>query len=397
MPRKAGGTRRKRRTHKLPTTDEKDDIPRSFVFRRGRIPAYLRTLISDVRNMLMPHTAVNLRERKMNNLKDYVSVAGKLSITHFWMLSATSLAPYLRIGKVPQGPTLNFRILEYSLCSHIKSMQRRPHVLGGRDFEEPPLLVMNNMKEAQADSEMKIVNLVAETFRHSFPPLDVSSVDLGAVRRVLLVQRDKEKGCYYLRHYAIKVVPSGLSRPVRKIVTKRKVPKLGRLGDVAEVMDGGAGVWSSDSEAEMGDVGKVTLAQGVRGLKQGSKSRVKLIELGPRLTLDLVKITAGLCDGEVIYHKLVEKTEQEAEANRERIESRQALKRKRREEQEENVRRKKEVKRAKKERHKRNVEARIQAEKEAEEMEQMENDDHLNEGDDEHKSSGSDADDEDSE
>ena len=31
-------------------------------------------------------------------------------------------------------------------------------------------------------------------------------------------------------------------------------------------------------------------------------SAIRLVELGPRLTLSLLKIEEGLCDGEVLYH-----------------------------------------------------------------------------------------------
>lgn len=368
MPRRAGGIRRKRRTHKIPTSDEAKKVPRSFVLQRGKIPVPLRTLIRDLRQMLMPHTAINIRERKSNNLRDYVSIAGPLSISHFWLLSASSSAPYLRIATVPQGPTLTFRIMEYSLANHVRAIQRRPHNLGTRDLDEPPLLVLNQMK-GEGKHE-KAVKLVAETFRHSFPPLDVTTTRLSTMKRVLLVQRDLDTGQFYLRHYALKVQPAGLSRPVRKLITKKRVPKLAKLNDVSQLMEGGgAGVFSSDSEMEAADFAKVTLPQQVRALRKGSTSTVKLVEVGPRLTLELIKVVSGLCEGETLYHSLVEKTPVEVEETRRMVEERKELKRKRREEQEENVRRKKERKRAKKERHKKSIEARLKAEREAEERE----------------------------
>eukprot|EP00177_Eucheuma_denticulatum_P008684 GFKZ01015787.1.p1 GENE.GFKZ01015787.1~~GFKZ01015787.1.p1 ORF type:complete len:399 (-),score=69.46 GFKZ01015787.1:1621-2817(-) len=365
MPRRAGGIRRKRRTHKIPAPAEGKFVPRSFVLQRGKIPVPIRTLIRDLRQMLMPHTAINIRERKSNNLRDYISIAGPLSISHFWLLSASSSAPYLRLATVPQGPTLTFRIAEYSLAQHVRAVQRRPHNLGTRDFDEPPLLVLNQMKGD--GKHEKAVQLVAETFRHSFPPLDISTTRLSTMRRVLLVQRDSDTGRFYLRHYVLKVQPAGLSRPVRKLITKKRVPKLAKLSDVSQLMEGGgAGVFSSDSEMETAEFAKVKLPQQVRSLRRGSTSTVKLVEVGPRLTLELIKVVSGLCEGETLYHSLVEKTAEEVEETRRMVEERKELKRKRREEQEGNVRRKKERKRAKKERHKKNIEARLRAEKDAE-------------------------------
>lgn len=386
MPRKAGGTRRKRRTHVKATSSEAaggsssgPPPPRSFVLRRGAVPTGIRDLIPDLRQALMPHTALHLRERKSNNIRDYVSVATQLGVTHFWLLSATARSPYLRLATVPQGPTLTFRIEEYSLAVQVRATQRRPHVLQTRDLDEPPLLVLNNFTAAGAKDE-KAVKLVAETFRHSFPPLDVTQAKLSSLKRVLLVNRDPESGRIFLRHYALRVQPAGLSRSVRKLITKRRVPKLANLADVSQLMDGSAppGVFSSDSEMEGGnEFARVTLPQPVKNLRKGAASTVKLVEVGPRLTLKLVKIQSGLCDGPVLFHDFMTKSERDVAEDQKRIDAKKAVKRKRREEQEANVKRKHDVKRVKKERHKKNIDARLAAEQEAEkrEAEELEEDD----------------------
>ena len=67
------------------------------------------------------------------------------------------------------------------------------------------------------------------------------------------------------------------------------------------------------------------------------QSSVRLVELGPRMTLDLIKIEEGLMDGEVMYHKLVTKTDEEKKAIRLAREKRKKEKEKRRKEQEKNV------------------------------------------------------------
>ena len=40
----------------------------------------------------------------------------------------------------------------------------------------------------------------------------------------------------------------------------------------------------------------------------------RLTELGPRLTLQLVKVEEGICDGEVMFHEFIHKTEEELKA-----------------------------------------------------------------------------------
>lgn len=69
----------------------------------------------------------------------------------------------------------------------------------------------------------------------------------------------------------------------------------------------------SESEFEDDAANHVTLPQKLitRGNIESGKSAVRLSELGPRLTLQLMKIEDGLLDGEVLYHDLIHKTEEE--------------------------------------------------------------------------------------
>jgi ribosome biogenesis protein SSF1/2 len=102
----------------------------------------------------------------------------------------------------------------------------------------------------------------------------------------------------------------------------------------------------------------VTLPQPVKNLRRGANSVIRLVEVGPRLTLQLVKAEAGLCEGAVLYHRYKVKSKDEVADTERRIAERQALKRKRREDQEANVEKKHATKRAKRERHKTSIKRR---------------------------------------
>lgn len=361
MPRRGGGKRRKHRTHVVPSpVAAGEKIPRSLVFRRGDIPVGVRDLVQDLRRMFMPNTALNLKERRFNNIRDYVSVSAQLGVSHFWAFSATERAPYLRFAKVPQGPTLTFRLVEYSLATDVRSMQRRPVTLQDSDYAHVPLLVLNNFVGGSTDDA---VPLMAEMFRRSFPAVEVREAKLNKMRRVILIDRNSDDGSLRIRHYAVRVQAAGLSKSVRKIAVRKKVPKLARMTDVAELVDGtgATGVFSSDSEMDDTTV-PVKLPQPVRKLKSGSSSVVRLVEVGPRLTLELIKGQSGLCEGSVLYHSRVKKSKEEVDETETRIRERKLLKRKRREEQEANVERKQAVKRAKKERYKERLAGRLRAE-----------------------------------
>jgi ribosome biogenesis protein SSF1/2 len=343
----------------------RDKVPRSLVFRRGKIPAGVRDLVPDVRRMFMPNTALNLKERKFNNIRDYVSVSAQLGVSHFWVFSATDRAPYIRFAKVPQGPTLTFRLLEYSLAADVRAAQRRPVTLQDGDFTHPPLLVLNNFATpAGAAAGANGVKLMAEMFRKSFPAVDVKEARLKDMHRVILIDRDEDEDVVRVRHYAVRVQAAGLSKNVRKLTVRHKVPKLANMVDVAELVDAN-GAFSSDSEVDNTPI-PVTLPQAVRRLRTGASSSVRLVEVGPRLTLRLIKAQGGLCEGSVLYHRHVVKDEGAVADAETRIKQREALKRKRRAEQAENVNKKQSAKRAKKERYKERLEGRLKAEHYAE-------------------------------
>ena len=70
------------------------------------------------------------------------------------------------------------------------------------------------------------------------------------------------------------------------------------------------------------------------------QSSVRLVELGPRITMKLVKIEEGMHDGEVLYHRWVEKTDEEKRQIKIAREKRKKEKEKRKKEQDQNVKKK---------------------------------------------------------
>ncbi|RXH75948.1 hypothetical protein DVH24_042735 [Malus domestica] len=62
-----------------------DKIPRSFVFSRCKLPGPLKQLQADLRKLMLPYTALKLKEKRRNNLRDFLNVAGPMGVTHFLM------------------------------------------------------------------------------------------------------------------------------------------------------------------------------------------------------------------------------------------------------------------------------------------------------------------------
>ncbi|XP_065860470.1 peter Pan-like protein [Euphorbia lathyris] len=272
-----------------------DKVPKSFVFARGKLPAVLRQLQMDLRKLMLPYTALNLKEKKRNSLKDFLNVAGPMGVTHFLILSKTESAPYLRVARTPQGPTLTFKIKEYSTASDIVQSQLRPRCPQDL-FKNPPLIVLSGF--GSGEQHLKLTTIM---FQNIFPSIDINTVKLPSCQRIVLLNYDKETKLIEFRHYSIRLQPVGVSRRIRKFVQSHQVPDLRSLQDVSDFITKAG--YGSESEAD-DEAAHVTLSSDLgRVNKASSKSAVRLQEIGPRMTLQLIKIEEGLCSGSVIFNE----------------------------------------------------------------------------------------------
>jgi ribosome biogenesis protein SSF1/2 len=231
---------------------------------------------------------------------------------------------------------------------------------------------MNNFQTPAGQPPKPHLKLITSMFQGLFPPIQVEKVSLltlvisqntpvdlsherlqsalPSFRRVLLVSYHAESNLISVRHYTITVRPHGVSRRVRKILTStamggkpdtsrgsRKVD-LSNADDIADYLlrkkrDGssvpsesgtaytdttgtGSG-WDSASETDASeaesDSNAVDLPEDYvgRGNKKGERRAVRLIEVGPRLELRLIKIAEGLVgskrgEGETVFHEFGE-------------------------------------------------------------------------------------------
>ena len=233
--------------------------------------------------------------------------------------------------------------------------------------------------------------LAITMFQSMFPPITPQVTPLSSIRRVLLLNREaisKSEGPFTLklRHFAITTAPvkKGIPKPIRKINAaekqlnngekrKRAVPNLGQLDDIADYMldssavnggftSGSDSEQETDAEVEVlteaprkvlgkrekqrgaeqgaGNAIETTVAKGRQGVQ---KRAVKLIELGPRMTLRLMKVEEGLCNGKVMWHEHVTKSKEEEKELDEIWEARRKEKAERKRIQKENVERKRKL------------------------------------------------------
>ncbi|KAJ3664595.1 hypothetical protein Zmor_000151 [Zophobas morio] len=328
---KRKGKGRCAKNNKNATTEPENLVqaPHTFVIRKGLPGGHLTELTKDFRKLMEPFTATSLKERRKNTIKDFVAVAGLLHVSHLVIFSRTELGLYLKISRLPRGPTLTFKIHNFSLARDVVSCLKRQNVVEAA-FKHSPLIVLNSFS-----GESMHMKLMTSMFQNMFPTLNLTNVDLNDVRRCVLLNYNPTTKFIDFRHYVIKVIPVGISKGVKKVV-QGKVPNLNHCSDIADFLTK-SGVLS-ESEAEDDPNHQVTLPQKIvsRGNVESGKSSIKLTEVGPRLTLQLIKIEDGLLDGEVLYHDLIEKTDEEKLFIQKKREAKKKLKEKRKKIQDKN-------------------------------------------------------------
>lgn len=143
--------RTKKRTHvganngpagKPVTANQVSREPKNMVIRIGGsdVGPSVSQLVKDVRAMMEPNTASRLKERRANRLRDYLTMAGPLGVSHLLLFSrSTSGNTNLRLAITPRGPTLHFRVEKYSLCKDIRKALKHPKN-GGKEYQTAPLV-----------------------------------------------------------------------------------------------------------------------------------------------------------------------------------------------------------------------------------------------------------------
>ena len=146
--------------------------------------------------------------------------------------STTQGTNYFRMAKVPQGPTLTYRIEKYTLIKDIFNSQQRPHA-PGIEYNFAPLVVMNGFS-----SQSTHMKLVSSLWQSVFPSINVQTTKLTDCKRVVLLDYDKETGLLDFRHHVITVVPHGVSKGVKRLVNRKQtLPNLETYSDISDYIN----------------------------------------------------------------------------------------------------------------------------------------------------------------
>ncbi|CAG9806980.1 unnamed protein product [Chironomus riparius] len=322
---------KKNKPQKTPKTfDEPLDLknaPHTFVIHRGLSCGYLVSLSRDFRKIMEPFTAINLQEKKTNKIKDFVSLSGIFHVSHMCIFTRSAKSLSMKISRMPQGPTLSFRVHSFILAKDVLSSLKKQFVEES-SFQHAPLVILNNFTD-----EGNHTKLMAQTFQNMFPPLNITTIKLSSIKRCVLFSYNPATKLVEMRHFAITVVPTGVNRAIKKIAMK-KIPDMNKFEDISDFVLKSQMLSESEFEDEESNV---TLSQALKkGNVEAGQSGIRLRELGPRITFELYKIEADLMTGEVLYHNEIIKSVDEVLKMRKRRADKKILKDKRKKVQDEN-------------------------------------------------------------
>lgn len=103
-------------------------------------------------------------------LKDFISVAGPMNVTHLVTFSKSEVSTCMRLIRLPRGPTMTFKLHSYSLSRDVVSMLKRNQATQ-LQFLYHPLLIMNHFS-----GDGMHLKLMATMFQNMFPSINVNKV-----------------------------------------------------------------------------------------------------------------------------------------------------------------------------------------------------------------------------
>ena len=103
---------------------------------------------------MYPYTAINLKETKKNKLRDFLSIVDLYGLSHMIAVTNTDKNSYLKLAKMPSGPTISFKIEKYCLSGDVMAITKVKRPLTKSSFHVP-LILLNNFNSPLVPTELQ--------------------------------------------------------------------------------------------------------------------------------------------------------------------------------------------------------------------------------------------------
>jgi ribosome biogenesis protein SSF1/2 len=165
-------------------------------------------------------------------------------------------------------------------------------VLNGFNSQEVPTTPSRDGRDEfhTGEQERKIMSTMLNNL---FPSLDLGIMKPSNVKRVVLVNFDASRDILEWRHYYVKQQSADLNNKLRKMVSNKRLPNLSEVKDLSQYFAGNVG-YVSESDVDNLPNSKLQVEElNKKGTMTKKKVGLRLFEIGPRMTLKLVKIEEG--------------------------------------------------------------------------------------------------------
>ena len=139
MP-KRGGRRRKRRTHKEISEAQYDEVPKSLIMKRSVLTKDMKHFEQNLREMMYPFTALKFKENLKLKMKDILAATKNFGVANLMFLTSKEKGNYLKLLKVPCGPTITFKIEKYSLSKDLQKLILRNKTINCNQLGVPMVI-----------------------------------------------------------------------------------------------------------------------------------------------------------------------------------------------------------------------------------------------------------------
>lgn len=277
------------------------------------------------------------------------------------MLTNTEKNSYIRFAKMPRGPTITFKIDDYSLAADIFAQQtklhdEKPHRYTPKpltkSFNHVPLIIMNGFNSNRITEDyVEPVKVSAMLLQSFFPPLNLNEIQLKKCKRVVLFNlkfEETEAGpipMVEFRHFDIDIEKHSMKKTISNIINNKKLD-LSKFDNIADYILKQSG-FTDNSDNEDPNLGVCDVIQDEEMKSEKNKKengdniKIKLHEIGPRINFKIHKIEEGFLKGNVTFHSYMKKTKKDIKEMMEKIKIKKKLKKERKAAQDSNVQKKK--------------------------------------------------------
>jgi hypothetical protein len=179
------------------------------------------------------------------------------------MFTNTEKNSYLRIAKMPKGPTITFKIKSYCLSSDIFQNGKNKKPLT-KNFYHIPIIIMNGFNSVNInekyDMPLKTISMMFQSF---FPPLNLTEVQMKKCKRVVLLNLNIEKNNepeLLFRHYDIDIEKFSIKKTISNLINFNGLNKdLSKFNNIADYVLKQSGYTDqSDTDDNIGNCDIIT-------------------------------------------------------------------------------------------------------------------------------------------